>query len=53
MLLPLLYYLVGFFVYVLLFEYYRHNLRKQVAQLDFIQHLDDVKINGTISGNLK
>ena len=53
MLLPLFYYLVGFFVYVLLFEYYRHNLRKRVAQLDFIQHLDDVKVNDAVKANLK
>ena len=40
MLLPLVYYLVAFFVYILLYEYYRNNIRKiTIAQLDFFQIL--------------
>ncbi|CAF2401072.1 unnamed protein product [Rotaria sp. Silwood2] len=40
MLLPLVYFLVAFFVYILLYEYYKNNARKQIAELDYLQSLE-------------
>ncbi|CAF0843097.1 unnamed protein product [Rotaria sp. Silwood1] len=43
MLFPLVYFLVAFFVYILLYEYYKNNTRKQIAELDFLQNLESIQ----------
>ncbi|CAF1311404.1 unnamed protein product [Adineta steineri] len=45
MLWPLVYYLVAFFAFVLLYEYYRRNILKQKARLDLLASLDGMEFN--------
>lgn len=42
MLLPLVYYLLAFFTYVVLYAYHRNRARKFIATLDLLQNLESI-----------
>ncbi|CAF0756907.1 unnamed protein product [Rotaria sordida] len=43
MLFPLVYFLVAFFIYILLYEYYKTNTRNKIAELDSLKNLENTQ----------
>jgi hypothetical protein len=42
--LALVYYLIAFFIYVLLYGYYKKTNQKTIARLDFLQRLESTPL---------
>jgi len=53
MLLPVVYYLVAFFINVLLYEYYRSIVQKQKALADILGGVDSLVFNSLSTSNKK